>query len=373
MHHLQRYLFIQFLRPLLLACGALAVLALLTQTLSNLSLIINQGETILLVLRIVALTLPQMMGLVLPVALFIAVTHGLHRVHSDSELAAAMAAGLSRWGVLAPVLRLTMIVMAVHLALGLWLQPWGHREMRRTLYDVRMEMAANLIQPGAFNQITSDLTIFVRSRDPNGHLQDLMIEDRRNNSGPVIYLAARGRLVQSEGAPTLILENGSIQSVDENGALSFLDFHSAPFTLAQIVEPPAQIIYKLSDRFLYELLYPLPTDFWERENADLMQAEGHARLAAPLYDLALALLAAMALLGGDYRRTGHAWRIAAAAAAALALRIAGFVLQAGAAVTPAIMPLQYALPAGASLFIMALYLGAWPIRRVHPLPPAGAA
>ena len=355
MQHLQRYLFLQLLVPLAVASAALAGLAILTQTLAQLSLLVDEGETFLLVLKIVLLTLPQLLAIVLPVALFIAVVQGLHRMHMDSELVVISTAGLSRWGVLSPVLRLTVCVMAAHLAIGLWLQPISHREMRRTMHDARVELAASLFQPGEFTQPADDLTIFVRGADENGVLQELMIEDRRSGGEPALWFAQRGILVENATTPAIILQDGSIQTAQENGQILFSDFESAPFQLNQFIEPPGQLLYKLSDRFAHELLFPNLTHYWEFENSGTMLAEGHARMAAPLYDLGIALIAVLAMLAGDFRRTGYARRIAAAALTALALRVSSFVVQAGAGQTPVLNVLQYALPAAVILAALALY------------------
>lgn len=355
MRHLQRYLFLQLLGPLTVACVTLAVLALLTQTLSSLSLIIEDGETFFLLMRIVFLTLPQLLGLVLPVALFVAVIHGLQRLHADSELVVAGASGLSRWGVLSPILRLAVCVMAAQLAIGLWLQPLSHREMRRTLHQARVEMVSGLVEPGAFTHPADDLTIFVRSAGQDGRLEELMIEDRRSQSEPVYYLAKYGRIVESATSPAILLEDANMQTIESDGRYSFLEFDSVPFELDQFIEPPGQLLYKLSDRYLHELLFLNPVHYWERENAGALYAEGHSRIAAPLYDLALALIAAFAMLGGDYKRTGYAVRIAVAAVAALTLRVGGFAVQAGAAEQPALNPLQYALPGAVCLIVLVLY------------------
>lgn len=356
MHQLQRYLFVQLLPPLAIACAALAGLALLTQTLSSLSLLVDERETFLLFVRIVLLTLPQLISLILPVALFIAVIQALHRMHADSEIVVLSASGLSRWGTLSPVLRLTVWVMAAHLALGLWLQPYSYREMRQTLHEARVEMAAGLFQPGAITNPAEDLTIFVRATDADGMLRDIMIWDQRSDEAPVVYLAARGRVVESATTPAIVLYDVSVQQVEEDGRLSYVHFTDLPFELGQFIEPPGQLLYKLSDRFAHELLFPNLTHYWELENQNAMLAEGHARLAAPLYDLAVAMIAAFAMLAGHFRRTGYGRRIALAALGALALRVGGFAAQAGAAASPELNALQYALPAAVALTLLSLHV-----------------
>jgi lipopolysaccharide export system permease protein len=244
--------------------------------------------------------------------------------------------------------------------------------MRRTLHEARLEMAASLIQPGSITSPAADLTIFVRSAEPNGPLHDIMIWDQRSNNAPVVYLAKRGRIVESATTPAIVLYDGSIQVVEEDGRLNVLDFTELPYELSQFIEPPGQLLYKLSDRFAHELLYPNLTHYWELENQNAMLAEGHARLSAPLHDLAIALIAAMAVMGGRHRRAGYARRIALAGLAALALRVAGFAVQAGAAANPELNLGQYGLPAGVAAILLAIYLAPG-LRRPRPVRGGTAA
>ncbi|MFX8700460.1 hypothetical protein ABTM56_20370, partial [Acinetobacter baumannii] len=79
--------------------------------------------------------------------------------------------------------------------------------------------------------------------------------------------------------------------------------------------------YKASDRYLHELFKP---DKWledTQRNRKKYIAEGHARLAAPLYDFAVVALALAGVLGGAFSRTGYASRILWVSGAALVVRI----------------------------------------------------
>jgi len=351
---IQNYLFRQMLWPFLIVTIALAGLALLTQSLSSISLLVEEGRGAGLFFYITLLALPQLISLLLPIALFIAALYALHRLQSDSELIVASASGLSRWGVLSPVIRLTLIVFAAHLVITLWAQPASYREMRRSLYDASADVAASLIRPGEFVKPANDLTLYVESVEPGGQLRGLLIEDAREAGRPVVYMARSGQLRQSAATPSIVLQEGTIQRKDGSGQVSFLDFESYPFDLALFIEPQGELIYKASDRYLGELIYPDPADHWEWINRRELVAEGHSRLAIPLYDIAIVLIAVLAVLGGDYSRTGYTRRIWIATAAALTLRIVGFAAQGAAADTPALNAVQYAAPLAA--IALCLYL-----------------
>ena len=149
---LQRYFFNQLLWPFITAIAAFAGLALLTQSLSNVDLVSGYSETALTFVKVTALALPQLTALLVPIALFVAVLSTLNRLTSDSELVIASAAGLSRFGLLSPVIRLGIYVLLANLVVNLLVQPIAYREMRRELHTLRSDVAASLATPGAFSQ-----------------------------------------------------------------------------------------------------------------------------------------------------------------------------------------------------------------------------
>jgi lipopolysaccharide export system permease protein len=128
--------------------------------------------------------------------------------------------------------------------------------------------------------------------------------------------------------------------------------------------------YKLSDRYLHELFFPDTRQEWERDNINKMLAEGHSRLATPLYNIAFMAMALAAVIGGAFSRMGYGARIAAVAAAALVARTLGFAVQAAAGAHPALNVVQYLAPILATLISAMVLFG----RRRAPLraPPLGA-
>jgi lipopolysaccharide export system permease protein len=71
---------------------------------------------------------------------------------------------------------------------------------------------------------------------------------------------------------------------------------------------------------------------------------------------ALAAIALIAIVGGDFSRRGYGRRIAIAAAAGVILRIATVGLQAAATDNPSLNIVQYLLPGGTAVIVLAMFL-----------------
>jgi lipopolysaccharide export system permease protein len=108
------------------------------------------------------------------------------------------------------------------------------------------------------------------------------------------------------------------------------------------------IQYKASDRYLHELFFPDLQQGWEQKNRKALLAEGHARIATPLYNIAFMAMALSAILGGGFSRLGYARRIAVVGGIAALVRIFGFVAQSASEGNVWLNILQYAIPLGAT-------------------------
>jgi lipopolysaccharide export system permease protein len=150
------------------------------------------------------------------------------------------------------------------------------------------------------------------------------------------------------------MRQGANQEFSKAGTLEFLSFDQYVLDLKPLMPPDRPIIYKLSDRWLHELFFPDLRGAWERANWAKMLAEGHSRIADPLYNLAFVALALCAVIGGSFSRMGYGTRIGVAACAAVVVRVAGLVAQSAAAASPALNVLQYVVPLGAAGLALAL-------------------
>ncbi|UTP37863.1 LPS export ABC transporter permease LptF [Phenylobacterium sp. LH3H17] len=349
---IDRYLFRQLLGPTVLATAALTAVALLSQSLSALDIIVSQRQSALVFAKVTVLALPQLLNMVLPIAVFVAALVALNRLHTEQEIVVCFAGGMSRWRVISPALRLASIVAVLALVMNLWIQPAASREMRQTLFNVRTDLASTLIREGEFTAPAPGLTVYAQSVDGTGLIHNLFIHQEKADGDASTYTADTGRLAKRGERPVLVMQKGSNQQFSETGVLNYLSFDEYIFDLSPFMATGEMIHYKPSDRYLHELLFPDLQQDWEKRNRLKLLAEGHNRLASPLYNVALMAMALSAIIGGRFSRMGYGRRIAVVGAAAVTVRILGFVVQAGAESEAWLNILQYAVPVAATYFAL---------------------
>ena len=347
MRLIDRYLQRQLLGPIALATLALTGVALLSQTLSGLDLIVNQRQSALVFLKITLLAMPQLISMILPIAVFVAALVALNRLRTEQEIVVCFAGGMSRWRVISPAIRLAGTIAFLALLVNLWVQPAAYREMRQELFKVRTDLASTLVREGEFTEPAPGLTVYAQHVDGGGDLQNLFIHQAKSDGSSTTYTAQTGRVSKSQGRPVLVMKNGSIQEFSSRGVLNYLTFDEYIFDLSALTSSDELVHYKPSDRYPHELFFPDLQQDWERRNRLDLLAEGHARIATPLYNLAFMAMALSAIIGGGFSRLGYGRRIALTGAAAVVVRVLGFQAQAAAESEAWLNVLQYLIPLAA--------------------------
>ena len=173
MRLIDRYLLRQMLGPTLLATAALTGVALLSQSLAGLDLIVNQRQSAMVFLKVTLLYMPQLLNMVLPIATFVAALVAFNRLHTEQEIVVCFAGGMSRWRVISPAMRLACVIAFIALLLNLFVQPAAFRELRQELFAVRTDLAATLVREGEFTEPSPGLTVYAQTIDGRGIMHNL--------------------------------------------------------------------------------------------------------------------------------------------------------------------------------------------------------
>ncbi len=350
MNKLQRYYVSQTLPLFLLIMAGLTLVALLSQSLSQLDLLFERGQSAGTFLGISLLATPQIMAVILPVGLFAAVVSAYSRMHQDNEIIIAYASGWTMWRVAAPAFRLAVIAMLVALVINLFIQPIALREMRERLFAIRSDFASMLVREGEFRTASDGLMVYAQKIERNGTMTGLLISDTKSAAVPVVFIAQTGVISKLETGPVIVMKNGSIQRKLPNGDLDVVGFSTYVFELEGFADQTLALFYKPSDRFLPELVKPDMTHYWDQSHLGDLYTEANRRLASPLLSFAAVALALMAVLGGSYSRNGYTKRIVFASAALVVMLLAFSGLLPAAASQPILGALLYIIPVAVVFF-----------------------
>ncbi|MGL4241948.1 MAG: LPS export ABC transporter permease LptF, partial [Beijerinckiaceae bacterium] len=346
---LERYIFRMAAVAFLVCLGALTGVIWLSSALKEMDLVSGKGQTLLVFLKVTLLTLPALVMIIAPVALFVAVLYTLNKLNSDSELIVMSAAGMSPMRVARPLGILTIFVAIIVGYITIFAMPSSFRDLRDLVTRIRADVVTKFLQEGRFTTLDKGITFHYREKSASGAMLGILIHDGRDATKQTTYLAERGQIVESNGSAYMVLEKGSVHrmaNASTDNAIVAYDRYA--IDLDQFSPETDKIVYKPRERTTYELLNVDPNEIYAKLQAGRFRAELHERFAAPFYALASMLIAFAALGGAKTTRQGRGAAVAGAVIAVVALRIAGFGASSVAIRSAALTPLIYLVPIGAS-------------------------
>ena len=350
----QRYIFriaaVAFLSSLI----ALTAVIWMTQALREVDLMTSKGQSALVFLSITGLTIPSLVMLIAPFALFGAALYTLSRLNGDSELIVMSAAGLSPRQLLKPFLVLGLLVSLLVGTISLWAMPASFRQIRDLLTLIRSDFLSRVVREGAFTNLDAGLVFHYRERGKSGELMGVFIQDRRDPERISTYLSEVGVTAEIDGRNYLVLDKGSIQRRQPNARdAAIVAFERYAIDLSQFGGKGDET-YKPRERATRELLNPDPNDQQVQKFPGRFRSELHDRFANPLYPFVGVLIAFAALGQARTTRQGRGAAVAAAVLAFGALRLLGVGATTMATRSAAAIPLLYLAPILGGALAMAL-------------------
>ncbi len=322
---LNAYIFRSGLVAFLAALFGLTGVIWVTQALQQFDLLTTKGQTLLIFLALTGLTLPSLIVIIAPLAVFFAVVFVLNRLNNDSEVVVLSAAGMSPARLMRPFLILILSVMLLVGAMSLWAMPASFLTIRNLLTEVRADFITRIIREGQFVTLDQGFVFHYRERGPNDSLKGIFIQDRRDPERINTYLAELGQTIRREKENFLVLEKGSVQRQTRGqNDPAMVSFERYAIDLSQFGAESEGAPLRPRERSTLSLFSLDPDEPFVKANYGRLIADLNDRFVNPLYALVFGLIGFAALGQPRTTRQGRGAAIAVAIAAVVVLRIAGF-------------------------------------------------
>lgn len=271
--------------------------------------LIGDGQSAMVFLEFTALSLPNLIRIVLPLACFASAVYVTNRLSSESELTVMQATGSSPWRMARPYAAFGLIVAVMMSILTHVLLPASISQLSIRQTEVNRNVTARLLTEGEFLHPTGGVTFFIRAIDDDGTLRDIFLSDRRNPETTMIYTAARAFLVSGGDKANLIMVDGLAQRLTSDGQLlSTTNFSDLSQDISSLVGKggvPARNIRAIpTPELLFHRAEVLERDGY---SAGVQAEELHLRVARATICVAVALIGYATLLVGGFSRFG-VWR-----------------------------------------------------------------
>jgi lipopolysaccharide export system permease protein len=356
MGSIDKYIFRTTLASFALVLVSLTGVIWITQALRGIDLMTSQGQTIITFLGITSLVIPALVLIIAPIALMIAISHTLNKLATDSEIIVMNAAGLSPFRLFRPFLYATCVVALMVAFIAAYLAPDGMRRIKQWDAEITADVLTNILQPGRFAQLDTNLTIRIRERLPGGVLGGIFVDDRRDPNERVTIIADHGTVMKNGSGSYLILYDGNLERFEAGKRdPALVAFGRYAFDMSKFSNQGRDVALGIRERYLWELLWPEADDPIYQQLSGQFRAELHDRFMSPVYPFAFAALTFAFLGTPRTTRQSRNFSIGGSILAVFGLRMAGFACSVVTVKTPAAALLQY------SMLVAAITIGLWMI------------
>ncbi len=228
---LTRYILKEMVGPTALGFLFYTSIILMQQIFAWAGMIIRRSLTAATVGKLLALSLPNIVVLTLPMSLLFGILIAIGRLSSDSEIIAMRALGLSTRMIYRPVFLFSLCFFLLNLYLINFVVPEGNTKFQALSAEVTASYVQKEVRPRVFFDQYENVTIYVDDVDPHtGDWKGVFVADGRpderiDTSTPQ-KLAESGPRDQGSAGPAMVLgQHGSGQrvSVAEHGTLVTLN------------------------------------------------------------------------------------------------------------------------------------------------------
>lgn len=216
---LNRYILSEILPGFLVNILVFSSIMLMARIMTMANLVISRGVGLGVVIEILALAMPKILAMTLPMATLLAVLTAFLRLSADSELTVLRASGVSLYQMSPPVLVFGALVSVLTALLSVWLTPEANWRFKTQSLDLAKARADLAIEEQTFVRGRSEfpgLVLYVSQLPPGrDEMSKVFIYDARSENEESVIVAQRGRLGLDREAGVLLfhLEDGVIDRV----------------------------------------------------------------------------------------------------------------------------------------------------------------
>ena len=302
MNLVDKYILRQLLNNSILILIIIISLFCLAKSVQLIELMVGRGLPFYIFSKLIFLSLPQIIPILLPIIVSLAIFFVFSRMQSDKELIILQSSSFSIYNIIKPTLIFSILMCCISFYFTLYQSPKSNENFKILLYTLKNDYSSSLLQEGAFNNFGKDFTIFVKERKKDG-LHNVFIHDTRDEERTSTLIAKKGRLITNPDSTKILLQDGSQHFQGKDKKLSVLYFEEYLLDVNQNDQTNLLNRWKSpSERSLYELKHPNLESKDDVKNLQAFKAELTLRYSMPLNIIGFGIVITFVIMSFGYQR-----------------------------------------------------------------------
>ncbi len=239
---IDRYIFRLVVVPMMGVFALAASLLLLDKMLRLFDFVAVEGGPIGVVFKMLGALIPEYASLAIPLGLLLGILLAFRKLATSSELDTMRAVGLSYWRLLRVPYAITLVLVAVNVALVFYIQPVSRYYYEQMEYELRSGALGASIKVGEFTSLADRMALRIEESEDEGQRLIGIYARVANDRNQVLTISAReGTFMATTDDPdTIILRLTEGTIIQDTGSATprVLSFsrHDLPIDLPAIEE-----------------------------------------------------------------------------------------------------------------------------------------
>ena len=223
--------------PLLLVLLAVGTALMLERALRLIHELAASGSDIGYLAPLLVQLVPYYLELSVPFAFMVALVLLVARLDQNLELEAMLAGGMSLARIVAPLVALGLVLAALALFVGGWLEPHGRYGYRALRIEAFNAGRISALQPGTLLQPTRSLVLTFDTRLPDGGAGEVFLWQRLDNGDELVVSGGSARIGFSPEGRLLGIDFSSGRYLAEQGQREPVSVDFEQLAFRQVIEP----------------------------------------------------------------------------------------------------------------------------------------
>tara|TARA_A100001015_G_scaffold279420_1_gene340594 strand:+ start:1363 stop:2508 length:1146 start_codon:yes stop_codon:yes gene_type:complete len=224
------YIASELFKTFILILFSLSIIAWTVRSVNFLDLIVDSGYSTSTYFIYSFLNLTNVVTKFIPLSFLLALLFTIIKLERQNELIVLWTSGVAKLKITNLFLRLSVIVLLFYIFFSTLITPTALNISRNLIKDSGVDTASNFLKPNVFSDTFKGLTLYIGSKNDE-KIEYIFIKDDGNNLNNILpeaneskdqtILARRGFVKENK----IILENGIIQSYDQNNKIRIIQFN----------------------------------------------------------------------------------------------------------------------------------------------------
>ena len=207
----------EVLGPFILGFLLYTFLLLIQFLFASAEMIIRRGVPAVQVGKLLALTLPNIVVLTIPMSFLFAILVAVGRLASDSELTALRASGVSLFSLYRPILLFSLLLTALNTYLMVDTLPKGNSALQQLRIDIITQSVDRQVEPRVFYEEWEGVMLYVfEVRPGESEWRGVFVAENLPSTENQVTVASRGEVRLDDAGERLVLhlEDAVVHKVD---------------------------------------------------------------------------------------------------------------------------------------------------------------